>query len=96
MDHIRILLAVMVFGFSVHSVVDLLTNGFDLLVLVAAIAGFWITHIIWPHDRRRQNNNENDWVDFLGDILDLPYQIIVKSLRMVGSSRDGDAGIGGE
>lgn len=90
-ENLRVFLATIIFLLSGFCILDLFLSGFDFSLLFFALIGFCLAHLVWPKERRN-NKNEEDWVDHLGDLIDLPYRAIARILRSIGNSRDGDSG----
>jgi len=92
MDVLRVLFSITLFSTSSYLIYDLYVNGFNWYVLLAAIAGYLLTHLVWPTSKP----GENHWYDMLEIIVDFPYRLIAFIGRMIirilrGS--DGDIGI---
>ena len=88
MDGLRVAVAFGLFCISSYLVYDLMVRGFDAVVLVFAIAGFWLAHFIFS----RRFWDESRWHD-LFEFVDWPYQSIAFFLRAFGKllrSGDGD------
>ena len=84
--------AMCIFFCSSYLVYDLFSSGFNVYVLLAAIIGYVIVHIMWPKKR----DNDSAWYDMLELIFDLPYQAMALCLRTIsfrGSKSDLDIDI---
>jgi len=66
---------------SSYFVFDLIFYGFDLLLLIASILGYVLAHYIWPP----KFDDESHWYDLLEYVVDLPFRILVGSIRGIGS-----------
>ena len=80
MDDIKAVIAIFIFCASTYLVFDLFINGFNFYVLLGAIIGFALVHMIWPKSR----DHESAWYDSLEFIFDLPYQTMARGLRLIG------------
>jgi len=77
MNDLIAVIAILIFFSSSYFVYDLFSNGFNLYVLLAAIIGYVIVHLIWPKTR----DENSAWYDALEVICDLPYQAMALCLR---------------
>lgn len=82
MDSLRALLAIAVFSLSTYLVIDLLRNGFNLVVLLVCLGGFVLAHFLWP----RKSNDGSAWYDWFEIIIDIPNRSIALILRSIGRS----------
>ncbi|BFM18097.1 hypothetical protein R50073_42800 [Maricurvus nonylphenolicus] len=92
MDDVRAVIAIFISCISGYLVFDLIANGFSWGLLIAAILGFIIVHILWP----RKRDGDSAWYDVLELIFDLPYRCIALCVRGIGRAikgGDGDIGI---
>ena len=83
-DYLRFLLAIALFAISAYLVFDLLVSGFNLYVLVGAVLGFMLTHLVKP-DFRKSSPDSFDLWDAIDLLIDLPYRAVALALRSVGS-----------
>lgn len=89
MEDFRAIAAICLSCVSAYLVFDIFTNGFSWALLLAAIVGFWLVHLIWPRDADR----ESPWYDLLEFVFDLPYRCMAMFFRGLGRSfRDGGGG----
>ena len=77
MDDFLAVVAIFISCISGYLVFDLFYTGFSWPVLLTAIGGFILVHIIWP--KRRDGNSA--WYDALEYIFDLPYRATVALIR---------------
>ncbi|WP_199244127.1 hypothetical protein [Bacterioplanes sanyensis] len=57
-----------------------LLNGFSWVLLVSAIAGFVVVHLLWPPKR----NHDSAWYESVEVIFDFPFQLMATLLRTLG------------
>lgn len=92
MNVFRVIASVFLFSISSYLVYDLFANGFNWMVLIVCLAGYFIVHYIWP----KKKTGDSDWYDILEMIVDLPYRTLALLLRSIGKivrGSDGDIGI---
>lgn len=91
MDELRITISTAIFSLSCYLVYDLFANGFNWIVLLFCIGGYILVHFIWP----RKTSGDNDWLDLLEFVVDLPYCSIALLIRSIGriSRGSGDVDI---
>ncbi len=66
---------------SSYFVFDLIFYDFDWLLLIASILGYVLAHYIWPP----KFDDESHWYDLLEYVVDLPFRILITSIRGIGS-----------
>jgi len=81
MNNFRVFLSTSFFIMSSYFVFDLIFYGFDWLLLIASILGYVLAHYIWPP----KFDDESHWYDLLEYVVDLPFRILVSSIRGIGS-----------
>ena len=90
MDVIRVIVCIALFSISSYLVFDLYAHGFNWVVLLVCIGGYFLVHHIWP----RRSVGESHWYDVLEIVFDLPYRTIAFFLRSIGRvARSADADI---
>lgn len=91
MAELRVITAILLFSLSSYLIYDLFANGFNWLILLTAIAGYWLVHLIWP----KHSSEESAWYDIFELFVDLPYRCIALFIRSIGKAfRSGDGDIG--
>ena len=66
---------------SSYFVFDLIFYGFDWLLFIVTILGYVLAHYIWPP----KFDDESHWYDLLEHVVDLPFRILVNTIRGIGS-----------
>ena len=71
---------VCLFCLGVYLLFDLIKNGFDITILLAAMFCFFLCHVVIP---RRRNRSVDGWdiYDVICWVTDIPYQCIAFLLR---------------
>lgn len=84
MRDFRAVLAIFIFFISIYFIYDLFASGFNIYLLISALVGFVLVHILWP----RKCGNDSSWYDSLEIVFDLPYRAMAMCVR--GFSGKGD------
>lgn len=79
MNDLRALLAIALWLISAYLIYDLVVEGFDWVVMLASVSGFWLAHVVWPSG----HGHEDHWYDVFELIIDLPFKAIAKMLRAI-------------
>ena len=79
MHDLLAVLAIFISCISGYLVFDLFYTGFSWAVLLSAIGGFILVHIIWP----KKLDNDSAWYDALEFIFDFPYRFTAACIRGV-------------
>ena len=77
MNDFRAVVAIFIACISGYLCIDMLLNGFSWVLLLAAMAGFALVHVIWPP----KQNYESAWYDTAEVIFDFPYRLTASMLR---------------
>ena len=77
MDDFLAVVAIFISCISGYLVFDLFYTGFSWQVLLSAVLGFLIVHIIWPKNR----DGESAWYEALEFIFDFPYRFTAACIR---------------
>ncbi len=81
MDVFRVIVASAIFCISSYLVYDLLTHGFNWLVLLACLLGYVMVHYILP----KRATEDSQWYELLEIALELPYRTMALCLRSLSS-----------
>lgn len=84
MDDFLAVLAIFISCISGYLVFDLFYTGFSWTVLLSAVFGFLIVHIIWPKKR----DEDSAWYDVLEYIFDFPYRFVAACIRALAKGSD--------
>jgi hypothetical protein len=84
MDDFLAVVAIFISCISGYLVFDLFYTGFSWSVLLSAVFGFLIVHIIWP----KKQDSDSAWYDTLEFIFDFPYRLMATLIRGVVKSGD--------
>ncbi len=79
MDDVLAVLAIFISCISGYLIFDLFYTGFSWAVLLSAVCGFLIVHLIWPKKR----DGGSAWYDALEFIFDFPYRFTAACIRGV-------------
>ena len=85
MDDFLAVVAIFISCISGYLVFDLFYTGFSWAVLLSAVFGFLIVHVIWP----KKQDGDSAWYDALEYIFDFPYRLMAALVR--GIVKGGDA-----
>ena len=89
--YLRFLLAIAAFVLGCYGICDMTINGFSGYVLLTVIVSFALAHYIKPSSRKDSKPDAYDWFDALDFIIDIPFRLIVHSIRALGRiAKDGD------
>lgn len=77
MDDFLAVIAIFISCISGYLVFDLFYTEFSWTILIAAIFGFIIVHIIWP----KKQNEDSAWYNALEFIFDFPYRFFTAFIR---------------
>jgi len=77
MDDFLAVVAIFISCISGYLVFDLFYTGFSWSVLLAAIVGFILVHIIWP----KRRDGDSAWYEALEFVFDLPYRVMAALVR---------------
>jgi hypothetical protein len=90
MNDIRAVLSIILFVAATYCLIDLFITGFSLTVLIFVVIGYVFSHYLWPPKR----DDESVWYDSLEIIIELPFHILVYTLRGLGKLlRNADSGL---
>ncbi len=69
-----------------YLIFDLVTIGFNWMVLIGVFVSFILSNYLWPKDRKDKDSLENSWefIDWIEFIITLPFRAIAMFLRAVG------------
>ncbi|CAA0085246.1 Uncharacterised protein [BD1-7 clade bacterium] len=85
MELFRIVMSVASFVAGVYLIVDLFSYGFDMYVFAGVIAAFYIAHLIWPKNRKKDDADDGLWIlDIIEFVVELPYQGVGLLFRGIG------------
>ena len=90
-DEIRLILAVLLFCVGAYLVWDLFATGFDVFVLLSAIACFIFAHYVKPNTR--DSGDSSSLWDILDFVVDIPFKVISLFLRGISKPFKGDTDI---
>jgi len=90
-DEIRLKLAVLLFCVGAYLVWDLFATGFDVVVLLTAIACFIFAHYVKPNTR--DGSDSSSLWDVLDFVIDISFKVMSVFLRGISRSFKGDADI---
>jgi hypothetical protein len=79
MDDFLAVVAIFISCISGYLVFDLFYTGFSWGVLLSAVFGFLIVHVIWP----KKQDSDSAWYDALEYIFDFPYRFTAACIRGV-------------
>lgn len=91
---LREILAVVLFAIACTGVVSLVVDGFAWVTFCILFLCFWLAWWVWPSRRKGQRQDDNSVADFVELFIELPFEMFLWLLRLVGRLfKDGDAGI---
>ena len=70
MNDLRAAIAIFISCASTYLVYDLFVNGFSWTVLIAAMIGYCVVHMLWP----KNGSSDSHWYDAMDLLFDLPYK----------------------
>ncbi|WP_420590535.1 hypothetical protein [Bacterioplanoides sp.] len=83
-EQLRIILSILLFIFGCYFVYDLFANGFDFLVLLLMLAGFYLAKLMWPKYSRMSDRYE--WLESVGEIIEFPISIFIQGAKFLAQS----------
>lgn len=96
MTELREIVAIALFVLAIYLVFALFIYPFSWLNLGLMLGCFIAAYVIWPSRRRGQRDSSNWLLDCLEFCIELPVEILLALLRLLGrlfSGKDGDIGL---
>lgn len=90
MSELRLLLATLLFCLGIYLLFDLFIAGFDVLILLAALACFIAAHYIKPNTK--DEADVATWWEWLDIFIDIPFRLIAALIRGLSRPFRGEKG----
>ncbi|MFT5760811.1 MAG: putative membrane protein [Alteromonadaceae bacterium] len=84
MQVLREIIAVLAFVVGCVLLADLVSNGFNWTNLFIVVLCFVGAYIIWPSKKKGQRDDGNSFIDILEVLIELPVEIFLWLLKIIG------------